>query len=862
MNARIGSASALAARTAPELFLHCAIRTAQGWLIGDETALLVGFQGQESISEPFEYQLKLHGRMALADGRAATFDDVIGRPVTVGIECARPRPDMAAHFRSAVLGAEAAGPELALFNGVVASFALELPDVYRITMRPALWKLSLTNRYAIHAQRSICDAIAAVLSRHDIVFSMAGVPTDDNPARNRIQDWLQAGETDLEFVHRLMGKAHLHYYFVHTANGHELVFVNRAGHVYPMVSAEPLRYAYTAEDDSGLVQDGAISQYTLQRSLVSSSVRGVFTRQEAAWEADPDARFQSYSAASRDQPGKLPFVQYKIYQYGCSKDEVRHFTDATSRAMETAAGTFSGSSYCPLLRVGHQFAVSGANGESAAPVQPALDGRRFLLKQVKHRASVDGHYSNEFEAADAGGFLSAFALQETQLGSVLAKVVSRDGDPAAQDWRYYTPDYFDPETGTLADGAAAPLKAIGVYVRFSTAPEDSQPVWVKLAAGMQTVPEVGTTVTVARAQDESELPEIQGIVQSNGSMVIMPSTWSANTHVGSSYATSYGDGQSIRFGKNSKYDLERSVGIVDASYRSGRYRDTSYGQGASYNFACAETEARRAPDDGELYGPYAGAPDLLSASESFGSTYSRQYAQVASNFSHLGTSYSKSTVGRQESRSVIEGTSYSETTHGGDITSVTTINAASRNTTTQTGNSSNASTNNGDVDSSSIVTGTATSRSTHNIVVNLSQTGVQTSSSMTGVSNSNDVTGVANRNNVVGVSLDTSATGASTSVSMVGASAQVHMVGTSTSMSMAGTSTSISTTGASTNISNAAMSTTINMADVSTSVNIIGTNNTIEMVGPGFSFSERAAQPRIEVIDIRLTTIDILQIYL
>ena len=46
-------------------------------------------------------------------------------------------------------------------------------------------------------------------------------------------------------------------------------------------------------------------------------------------------------------------------------------------------------------------------------------------------------------------------------------------------------------------------------MRFSTDDEDSEPVWVKLAPSMQTVPEIGVTVLVTRAQDESELPEIQ-----------------------------------------------------------------------------------------------------------------------------------------------------------------------------------------------------------------------------------------------------------------------------------------------------------------------------------------------------------------
>ncbi|HVK94128.1 MAG TPA: contractile injection system protein, VgrG/Pvc8 family [Noviherbaspirillum sp.] len=909
MNERVNSIgeSAIAAVSdpSPALFLHCGIFAAGNRLISDETFRLVSFQGQESVSEPFEYQLELHGNTSPRHGTPLKFDDVIGRPITVGIQypSAYSPQEMSARFQGALVG-EAAGEELSLFNGIVTTFTMDIPGVYRVTMKPDLWKLTLTNRYQIHRQKNIRDAIADLLEAHRISYSMDAVSGDDNLAVARIQDWLQAGESDFELLRRLMGKAHLYYYFTHTGNSHKMVFVNRTNYPYPYVfaSRKPLRYTYTGIDELGLAQSDVISQYNYQRSLTSSSVRSVFTRQEAAWEADPVAQFQSFHANSAPNPGELPFNQYKIYQYGCSKEEVRHFAESTSQAMETASSQFAGSSFCAHFRVGHQFAVTGDVMADSNPkaVRPSLEGQRFVLTQVKHQANADGGYSNEFQSTEADGFLAAFSLQETQQGVVLAKVVAKAGTTPPQDWRYYTPDYFDPETNTLVDNDGIDpghkLEAIGVYVRFSTDSEDTPPVWVKLAPSMQTVPEIGVTVTVTRAQDESELPEIQSIIQANGSMVIMPSTWTANTHVGSSYSTNYGDSQGIRFGKTSAYNLPKAVGIVRTAYESGKYRDTSFSQGASYSYGRSENESARAPDQGELFGPYAGATDLLSASESFGSNYSRQYAQVTSSFSDIGTTYSKSTIGKTESYSTITGTSYSENTHGGDITSITTINADSFNTSTQTGNTTSSNTltgnatstniNNGNVTSTTAVTGTSdntstyggqvtsntthnapvvsttdhhgdvtsttthydnvdstttikgdstshntidgtnTSYSTMNVVHNFSTTAAQSSSSAVGATNSNDAIGVTNSNSAIGLSNKNTIMGASLDLNAIGASASVNAIGSSTS------------------------------------VNLIGNSNSIEMIGPGFQYSNKAIQPKVEVIDIRLTMIDILQIYL
>ena len=864
MNERVNAigqiAIAAVSSPAPALFLHCAIFLARNRLISDETFRLVSFQGQESVSEPFEYQLELHGNTSVRHGTPLSFDDVIGRPVTVGIQypSTYTQVEMADRFQRAIRGG-ATGEELSLFNGIVTAFSMDIPGVYRLTMKPALWKLSLTNAYAVHRKMHIRDTIAKLLEPHRIAYSLDAVSGTDNPATARIQDWLQAGETDLEFLRRLMGKAHLYYYFVHTGNSHKMVFANRPETPYPYVfsSRKPLRYTFTAQDELGLAQSDVISQYSYQRSLVSSAVRSVFTRQEAAWEEDAVAKLQSFEAVSESDLGELPFNQYKIYQYGCSSDEVRHFTESTHSAMESSGCQFSGSSYCAHFRVGHQFSVTGEQMAASRPmpVQPSLEGQRFVLTQVKHQASADGGYQNEFQSTEASGFIASFSMQETQQGVILAEVVEKSGDAPVQDWRYYTADYFDPETNTLVDNAAgSELKAMGVYVRFSTADKNSEPVWVKLAPHMQTVPEIGTTVLVTRAQDESELPEIQSIIQANGSMVIMPSTWTANTHVGSSYSTNYGDGQSIRFGKNSTANLKTAVGIVSNAYNSGTYRDTSYSQGASYSFSTSESNAGTPSNSGELFGPYAGASDLLSASESFGSTYSRQYAQVTSGFSKVGTSYNKSTVdqsvsdstiGTQDNTSVV-GMSTSSSILG---MSVSTEIIGSTTSMQVIGNSNSVQTT-GLTNGMSTV-GMSNQLSINGVSNNIALMGSSNSIAVTGDSTSVGATGARINTEVVGVSTNTSVTGASTNVSLLGASSGVSLTGSSTDVGIVGMSTRVNVTGASTECSIVSMDNRISIRDLC---------NSIDLFNSGISLQSNPARIKTEIYgpDINMPAIKII----
>lgn len=848
---------------APALFLHCALFLARNRLLGDETFRLTSIQGQESISEPFEYQLEVHANTSVRHGQPLKFDDVIGRAVTFGIQypSAFSPAQMTRRFTEALKGA-ATGEELALFNGMVTAFSMEIPGVYRMTVKPMLWKLALTNAYAVHRQMNVVDTISKLLDRHRVSYSMEAIAGFDNPAIARIQDWLQAGETDLEFLRRMMNKAHLYYYFTHTGNTHRMVFANLPQTPYPWVFADrrPLRYTYTNVDELGLAQSDVISQYSYQRSLLSSGVRGVFTRQEAAWEEDAVAQFQTYQANSEDDLGELPFNRYKIYQYGCSSDEVQQFTASTQSAMESTGSQFSGHSYCAHFRVGHQFSVTSKEMADShpMPVQPSLEGQRFVLTQVKHQASADGGYQNEFQATEAAGFIAAFSIQETQQGAILAKVVAKSGDMPSQDWRYYTANYFDPETNALVDNdAAVPnLNAMGVYVRFSTDSEDSAPVWVKLAPSMQTVPEIGVTVLVTRAQDESELPEIQTIIQANGGMTIMPSAWTANTHVGSSYSTNYGDSKSIRFGKNSVADLNNAIGIATVSYNTGKYRDTGYSQGASYNYATSEAGTGKPSSDSELFGPYAGATDLLSASESFGSTYNRQYATVSSSFSNIGTSYSKSTLGKSESYTTINGTSHSENTHFGDITSITTMNANSVNTTTQTGNTTNtntitgtstsANTNNGSVTSSTTVNGDSANTSVNNGDVSSTNTvtGISNTTSKIAVSNSNDAIGVSNRNAVTGIANNNSLTGVSANISLTGASSETSATAATSQMSAVAASLAIIAKLSALDVSYTQSANSVSMVDLMAKVDI---------QGPGIQFTSQGTTMKYDISGLDIT---------
>jgi len=871
--------TAIAEVERPAVYLHSAITLASGRVLGAETFRLVRIQGQEKISEPFEFQLELHGN---TDYRQPSlgFDQLMGRPVTFAVQLPVPGETDAddrgwadVQFSKA-LGGEAAR-NLSLFNGIVAGLAMEQPGVYRLTVKPALYRLTLTNHYRIFNQMSVAKAIATVLGEHDISHDLKSVLADDNLASSRIQDWLQAGESDFDFIRRLMGKAHLYYYFQHSGNGHVVTFSNQAKYLkLPLERA--LRYTYTGADELGQTQADVVSQYSIRQNLVSSGVKSVFATTQETWQQSTIPVFQTYADSSPGDVGSQPFRLFRLYQYGGSKLEVHDHTTAATQALAATGLQFSGASFCSLFRTGYQFQVHEemAAGTAPQPVCPSIDGHWFVLTSVQHEASLDGKYSNQFEATDTAALVTPFSIQETQQGAVLAKVVGNGSeDSAPSDWRYYPKTVFDlklmPMEDKLAGGPRPNLRARGVLVQFATDSGAAAPVWVKLAAHMQTVPEIGVTVLVTRANDESELPEIQSIVHNNGNKVVVPGGWTASTFVGNSYNTHYGDGTSIRYGWKSPVDLDEAIGIVSQQYGSGQYRDASYSKGGGYSYSTAD----------------AGKDGLLSRSDAYGSTYSTHHGAISQSTSVFDNTDSNSTVNGTATsvskHNIVNNTSSTNIqTSSNTIGSTTSTDLiGSTNSTSAIGLSSSlhavavsrsvgatgmhtsfSATGSSRVmnmegsTSSLSMTGSRSGMSLLGSGSELSLVGSQNSISAVGSRSSMDAVGSSSTMSMVGATEHMGLTGSTSAMSLTGANTAMSLTGSTSSMNIVGSSNDLSVVGSSSRINVAGSTTEIGVVGSSTSINMVGSHTSIKVTGSGLSLN--AAAPQTE-INLRMSGINI-----
>ncbi|ASP39834.1 hypothetical protein CHH28_14640 [Bacterioplanes sanyensis] len=599
-------------------------------------------QGQESISQPFQLTLELRADdVASASGKMLDAS-VIGQWACISL---------AQHNDDSL------PPSYRYLRGLVTEVALGAPGCYTLTVQSPLQVLSLRNRYHIYTDCDVQTLLNQVFAQElqDTKFKLR-FDFDSSLTLTRTQDWMQAGETDLEFIQRILGKCCVHYFFIHEQNLLTLVFSNSVVTqdkvAIPGHSSGPLvlRYTYTSVEKLGSQQADLFCDLRYAIKMMPGKVSAMLTRQEAVWEQNPVAAAENTPWLSHGNNVKTEYQHHRCYDYGANTDEDKGQLTKICQQIETEAGTLTGTVTSSLLSPGYCFTLSDPlldDDDGRGTGRPEFSGEIFVVTKIQHKMSASGFYSGQVEATMLSlsedeyqhTLLTPFNIQNTRQGSILAKVLDHE-KPSG--WRYRSKSNFQPERGqTSFDNE--PYHERGCLVELVTGEQH----WVALPRTSQTVPEVNSLVMIGRGGNESEQPELQQVLSSHGSKTIMPpdrrnASWQTNTHWGSNYSTSYGDGISIRYGHNSATNLPQAIQLVESAYDNadiggGLYGNSSYSKGGGWSLSQSDNA-----DVG-----------ILSASVSQGSSYNESHAKVSYSVTNTGTSQNYSKVGKSVSRSVI-----------------------------------------------------------------------------------------------------------------------------------------------------------------------------------------------------------------
>lgn len=790
----------------PRCSLDFRIFLKSGHIIEDSQLRLQSFQGQEHINQPFEFSLTLRANDYTAGARPPEFVNNQLQVATsqsaqaYGSLLEPGNPQTGELDFASVLGANATillgTPEtdvdvdkgnypatrpVVYFNGIISNFALSERGAYQATLKPELFKLSLQNKYRVFSNSTILDVVKAVLDENSINYNKAALESNQPKvvcglAQYRKQDWLQAGESDLDFITRLMSKVNLFYYFVHDETSHTMVItdqpyyrsiyhreVNAQGQFAETDQLKPLYLSFTQQASAD--RDDYIHQFTYQQNLTTSGVTTILAQKESVWESQNTAQVSPIYQQREYQQPSLNMSHMHTVQYGASWEEADKMTTTAINKINAAKHSFSGGSGCPELKAGHKFKVletwdmtSQRGFSTSLPVRPELNDLDFVVTSVSHQAKAEGDYSNQFSAVIASGLPIGVDPHGVAQGSILARVTAKPAVTSSSASLSGLDDETTSEvdhTGSAAiqleksvftfdsnqfqfqiDETDTPFACTGVYVRFIDQPEDASPVWVKLAEHMQTVPEVGVYVVVSRSSDENEIPEIQQILQAKGNKVIMPKGYTCSTNVGDNYGTSYGDSTSIGFGADITTPLSTAQNIVNTQRATGHYNDVRYGESTSYGYNVT-ARSHNISLTGSGTPPAFDPPGMLDyVAYSHSVTNGDSYHQSETT----GDSTQKSvTIGNTTSDSQLTGNTTSTNTTVGNSshTSSTTGNTTSVND--QTGNTSSSNTTNGDTSSTNKQYGTISSSNVHEGMNNSSSTHsgmANSANNMNGMTNS------------------------------------------------------------------------------------------------------------------------------
>lgn len=647
--------------------------------LNDDYLRVSSIQGEESVSQPYQFNVELRANddnpasVAELDSALYFVQDASG---ATAIGKGRDLIGKWAHLRIALPYDEDRFTHLPLdadpsweddtpsrfFAGIITSVTHGTPGVYQLEVQSPLFLLTLRNRYTIYKQKSIEALLTELLSPETLSYnSHFKLQFDfDGSTVTRVQDWLQAGESDFTFMQRVLTKAIIHFYFIHQQDELTLVFSNKTTSLeqvdIPGCNGDPLtlRYSYSTIKALGLQQSDLFCDLQYQVKMVQQAVTTVFTRQQPVWETNLVAQFSSYHDSYDDTENEpnneslhsLDFHNHHSYTYGADEDETASHLTKVCQQLASEEVTLTGTATSPLLSPGYTFVLSqpAVSDNTTTSLMPAqFDDRTFVVTKITHKVSDNESYVGTVVATEVNRdentyqdtLITPFEMQNTQQGSILAVVLETE---VPTNWRYYDKSSYDPRNSSVTfDGTAEVDK--GCLVRFAT--DETTTHWVSLSPTMQTTPEVGAMVLIARDSNESELPVVQQVLSSHGQKTIQPpeaerrsNAWTANTNWGSSYSTSYSDGISIRFGNKSTVDLAKAINIVESAYDktgvlSSCYSNSNYNKGSAFSFSVSDDDEK----------------GLSNASVSVGCNFSESHSAQNYNVNYTVCSqgYSKTT---------------------------------------------------------------------------------------------------------------------------------------------------------------------------------------------------------------------------
>jgi type VI secretion system secreted protein VgrG len=335
--------------------------------LGDKRCAINALSGYERLNELYSFDITL-----VADQDPVAPDELLGEDVTITITHADIERKL---------------------HGVVCEFT-EVDPVgdnvfeYRVVVVPRLWLLGLCSHNRLFEDKDAVDIVKQVVQES----CQMAIETANLKTYRKREVCCQFGETDLDFVTRLLAEEGIAYYFKHTKGDCKLVL---SGGMDGFQNCSPASYPYNERNTSPWKH--RVSRFKQAGRLCTGKLVST-DYGEYAPSSPVDVEAKSKVTPKKMRPGEMAVHgRHDFERSGDGRNLPKgSCTEQTKRwlhGMEADGAEFNGESGAPSFIAGYKYELEDVPVSAGGETQ-------FLLTEVTHSASEgydqDASYSNSF----------------------------------------------------------------------------------------------------------------------------------------------------------------------------------------------------------------------------------------------------------------------------------------------------------------------------------------------------------------------------------------------------------------------------------------------------------------------------------
>ncbi len=402
--------------------------------VSADTFQVVRFEGTEGLSQPFDFTLQL-----VSEDPNVDFSKIVDKPATFTM---------------------LRGDEDVPVHGIVTHLKLQGQTAdyvsYHAKLEPRLKRLALSHRSRIFQDMTVEDILSTVFEEDDLPTSDVRFALQESYSPREF--CVQYQESDLEFVHRLMEREGMYYFFEHEGGSETLVITDKKSEHEPIPAPSTLRYH---EGAGGMVDQDleTVETFACEEQVVTGTVKF----------KDYNYRTPESMATEAEGGSEMPGTHYEYGPNFREADRGNRLAQARGEAEEARRRVMSGTSDSIGLRSGFQFTMEQHFRDEF--------NADYLITHVKHKGSqrtgmsldsmapgpngeadtedAEPVYENEFTCLPASvQYRPPVKTEKPEVpGVVTATVESAGGDYAYIDdqGRYRAKMHFD-ERSDRSDG--------------------------------------------------------------------------------------------------------------------------------------------------------------------------------------------------------------------------------------------------------------------------------------------------------------------------------------------------------------------------------------------------------------------------